>query len=347
MTRPRLALAGLLTGLVTFTVFLAGCPAAEQEPERSVVVLYSSVDRTFLEQAVAEFEEGYGIDVQIVGDTEATKTFGLVTRLLGERDDPRADVWWSSEPFGTIRLTQEGVLAPSELTGKEPALPADPDALHFNFAERARVICYHTSIDEADVPRTLAELIDPKYKDRVGMARPQFGTTRGHMAYLYDLWGEDLFRAWLEAMKNNGLKIYDGNATAVQAVRDRAIDFCLTDTDDVWAAQRNGWEVNLVYEATDDVAVPPSPGPLLLPNTAALVAGGPNPGEAEVLLDWIVSPALERLLAASDSRNIPVFPEVAAEFEDLAADGAPPANFNQIEAAIEPALAIVEEVLGN
>ena len=58
-------------------------------------------------QLVDAFEARTGISVLLVGDTEATKTTGLVQRLRAEQNSPRADVFWSSEIFQTIRLAQE------------------------------------------------------------------------------------------------------------------------------------------------------------------------------------------------------------------------------------------------
>jgi iron(III) transport system substrate-binding protein len=77
---------------------LAVCTLAcsRQPPPGGEVVLYSSVDDFLLREVVAAFEAESGVRVRLVGDTEATKTTGLVERLLAERGRPREDVWWSS-----------------------------------------------------------------------------------------------------------------------------------------------------------------------------------------------------------------------------------------------------------
>ncbi len=56
---------------------LAGCDR-ETGPR---VVLYASVDEHLARQVIASFEESTGIDVVLLGDTEAKKTTGLVRRL--------------------------------------------------------------------------------------------------------------------------------------------------------------------------------------------------------------------------------------------------------------------------
>lgn len=347
--RRRLpALARIAAACGALAAALAACGRAD--PERPTVVLYSSVDDHFLRQVVEAYEARSGVDVQLVGDTEATKTTGLVQRIIAERESPRADVWWSSEALGTIKLADEGLLAPYEPGGIEgwpEGLRAEGNLWH-GLASRARVIVYNTAkLAEADVPRTLAALADPEWRGRVGMARPQFGTTRSQMAALLADAGPETYRAWLEAMKANGLKLYDGNATIVRAVAQGEIDIGLTDTDDVWAGQRNGWPVAMVFEAADPGASPPSRGPLLMPNTVAMVRGAPNPEQAGRLIDFILSEQTERLLAESESRNLPARPELAAQFPQNAVPDPWVVDWRAIAEATPEAMRIAEEVLGN
>ncbi|MBI1927603.1 hypothetical protein HYR99_25595 [Candidatus Poribacteria bacterium] len=48
--------------------------------------------------------------VKALYDLEATKTTGLVNRLITEKDNPQADVFWNSEVGRTLALKQKGVL---------------------------------------------------------------------------------------------------------------------------------------------------------------------------------------------------------------------------------------------
>ena len=318
---------------------------------RDRVVLYSSVDEQFLRDVVADLEARSELEIEVVTDTEATKTTGLVERLISERAAPRADVWWSSEPFGTVKLEEAGVLAPATVEAAEsiaggwPARLRGADGTWYGFAQRARVIAHHEDrVAHAEAPRTLRELTEPKWRGRVGIARPAFGTTRGHVGALVEAWGEDAFAAWARAMEANGVRVYDGNATVVRAIWEGEIDVGLTDTDDVWSARRNEWPIGMVFEANEEPGSSRwwSTGPLLLPNTVGLVANGPNPEAGRRLMDLIVSSETEHLLAASDSRNIPVFPEVELP-SDVAVLGVPDepmlVDFSVVAQRIRAALA--------
>ncbi len=303
---------------VTRAAGASGAPVASGE-----LVLYSSADDEYLRLVLDRFTGKTGLKVRAVGDTEATKTFGLVRRLIAEKDAPRADVWWSSEPMSSIALAEAGVLAPMDPAPKLDDMTAWPGDLRdaegrwFAMARRARVIVYSASrVKDAEAPVRLRDLIDARWKGRVGIARPQFGTTRTHLAALVALAGEAKVEAWLTALRDNGVRLYDGNASVVRAIANAEIDVGLTDSDDVFAGLRNGWAVGMTYEPRD--AEPektdglPSFGTIMLPNTVGLIK---KPGgvakDARALAEFLLSAEVETILAESDSRNVPVRPALA------------------------------------
>ena len=152
------------------------------------------------------------------------------------------------------------------------------------------------------------------------MARPQFGTTRGHMALLHARWGGEQFGLWLEGLKENKVRMYDGNASVVRAIAMGEIDIGLTDTDDVFAGQINGWDVDLIYESVDpadETHAMYSAGPTTIPNTVAIIHEGPNPIQAMRFARFLVSAQSERIIAQSVSRNFPVNTTLADEFSSL------------------------------
>lgn len=340
-----------------FVTVLGACERSAS-PERAAaseeVVLYCSADDVIAQPIIDRFQRESGVRLKLLGDTEATKTTGLVQRLRAERGAPKADVFWSSEVFLTIALAREGVFAPFELAERErwPAELRDADGLWHGFGLRARVLVYNAKrVNPAEAPRTMHEMIESeRFAGRIVMARPAFGTTRGHMAALVALWGEDAARDWLVRLRERGVRLLDGNSAVVRAVAMGEADLGLTDTDDVWSGQRQGWPVDLVYIRHDAPARAGSPaisaGPLLIPNTVSLVKGGPNPEAARRLAAFLLSEETERQLARSESRNIPVRASLAAEFSALAVPDPAAADFGAIADAMERAMALCREVLG-
>ncbi len=166
------------------------------------VVLYCSVDREAAEPLLTEFEKRTGIRVLASYDSEDRKIAGLTGRLVAEKDSPAADVFWTGEVFHIISLSRKGLLAPyhDARTGDWPARFADAGGLWYGFACRARVIAYSTKrLRPQDAPTKLEDLLDPKWKGRIAMANPVFGTTRGEVASWFRITGPNARRRFCAA----------------------------------------------------------------------------------------------------------------------------------------------------
>jgi len=370
LSRRHFTLAGA-AGLAAAAIPGSNLLARTRDDKR--VVCYTSADSVYAKVLLAEFTKATGIAVDAVFDTEATKTTGLVQRLLTEHGKPsgnKADVWWCSEPFGTIKLARAGVLdevtAPrAEAHMKQdggsgwPANLRAADKSWYGFGSRARVIVYNSRfVKEPDAPRTLGQLLRPEFKGRVAIAKPAFGTTRGHFGALVERFGEAAFEAWLKALKAHDVRVMDGNATVVAAVARGECRVGLTDTDDVYAGQREGWPVALAWEelpprpAGDQKPAPltgpdlPGMGSMLIPSTVSLVKGRKNPGPALELVEFLLSPAAQRSLAQTDSRNTPVDPAVRREFAQYDIQNPAELDLFAVADKIDAAMAVCSRVLG-
>jgi iron(III) transport system substrate-binding protein len=129
-----------LSLLVLIVLSLAGC-SKEQPAAQQKVVVYTSLDKVFSQPILEEFERKTDIKVKAVYDSEATKTTGLVNRLIAEKDSPRADVFWNSETGRTIVLKQKGVLTPYESPSAAdiPATFKDAQGFWSGFGARCRI----------------------------------------------------------------------------------------------------------------------------------------------------------------------------------------------------------------
>ena len=296
-------LLGCLSFIVCVSVLMIFCGCRKAVPSAGQVVLYCSVDQAVAEPIIAEFEKQSGIKVLARFDTEASKTVGLVQKIRAEKDSPAADVFWSSEVFYTIRLAREGLLSPfdDQEFADWPSTFVDAGKLWHGLALRGRVIAYNTQkVAEAEAPTCLEDVLLAQWKGLVVMARPQFGTTGGDVASWVTQFGTEKTAELLELLKANEVRLVDGNSTAVRMVGSGQADVCFTDTDDVYAAQRNKWPVAMKMLRRG------GQGTLTIPNTAAIVKGGPNPENAKVLMRFLLGGTAERMLLESDSHNWPV-----------------------------------------
>lgn len=345
MIRPFIVLSALLAA-VALGSFASSASAGGE------VVLYYSADEPIARQVIQAFEKKTGVKVKGVGDNEAVKATGLAQRIRAEKDAPRADVFWNSEVLQTIALGREGLLAAhtSEVADARPERFQGQDDLWHGFAQRARVFVFNTENppfvtihDETRPVRHMRDTFHPVFQDMFVLARPEFGTTRDQVAAMQTLMGEMGLQLWVFQMRKQDLRLVDGNAAVVRAVAMGEAKGGMADTDDVWAAQREGWPVDMVYirfdelDATGREIVTPH-GPLLIPNAAARIKGGPNPDNAALLMDFLLSAEVEEMLAQSDSKNIPVRPEVAAKFPELAVPDAAEIDFQEMADDADEAL---------
>lgn len=292
------------------------------------VVLYCALDQVHAEALITRFEEETGLTVRAEFDVEANKTVGLVSRLRAESKAPRCDVFWNNEIANTVALGNEGLLAAYDSPSAKdiPAQFKSREHLWTGFAARARVLIVNTELADPDEIHGMADLIDPKWAGKAGMARPLTGTTLTHATALYSVLGEEGARAYLSTVKRlndeGQLSLTSGNATLMKQVSTGQLAFGWTDTDDFNVAREKGEPVAAVYPDQDGI------GTMVIPNSVALVKGAPHEDAAQRLIDFILSEDVERSLAFSRSAQIPVRASVerpdhvksAADFKVMAVD---------------------------
>ncbi len=306
MTFRRCLVAATLAGVAVVLFVGIGCRrgAAKQE-----VVVYTALDRGFSEPILTKFEKDTGIRVKVQYDTEHTKTVGLVNTIRSEKKRPRCDVFWNNEIVNTLRLQKEGLLSPYKAKAAEafPATFRDPEGHWTGFAGRARVLLVNTDlVKPEDEPKSIYDLADPKWKGKVGIAKPLAGTTASHAACLFEKLGSQKAKAFFASLKANGIQIESGNKGVAVKVGQGKLAFGLTDTDDAIIEVEAGRPVKIVYPdgAADQMGV------LFIPNTLAMVKGGPNPEAAKKLIEYLLSPEVEIALARAKSAQIPLNPQV-------------------------------------
>ena len=296
-------IARLSSPLVVVTLILSavgGCrPEAKQE-----VAVYTALDQEFSEAPFADFKQETGTLVVPKFDTEANKTVGLTDALLAEQARPRCDVFWNNEILNTLRLHEAGLLEsyrPKNIDQYPAEFRAQDDSW-FGLAARARILLVNTDlVPEAERPTSVFDLTDERWKQKSGYAKPLFGTTATHAAVLFALLGDEQAKEFFGRLKDNA-RMYPGNKQVAQAVARGEIAFGLTDTDDAMVEIESGQPVAIVYPDQGEGQL----GTLFIPNTLAIIKGGPHPEAARQLVDYLLSAQVETLLATGPSAQIPL-----------------------------------------
>ncbi|HZZ84924.1 MAG TPA: extracellular solute-binding protein [Anaeromyxobacteraceae bacterium] len=293
----RAPIAVLLAGLA-----FAGC----RKPGREVVV-YLSIDQPFTEPILREYEQRSGVKVRAVFDTEETKSTGVLNRIVAEAGSPQADLFWSGDPVRPSVLVKKGLVLPyaSPSAADVPAEYRAADGSWSGGAARARLLLVNTKrVRQDQLPRSVRDLADPRWKGQTAIANPLYGTTTMHVAALAEAWGDDGLKRFLTQLKSNGVRIASSNGEVKRLVASGEVAFGLADTDDAAEASKEGAPVLAVYPDQGGM------GTLVMP-TAVVLVKGPHPEEAKKLADYLLSvPAEERLVELAS--HMPLRPEVKA-----------------------------------
>ncbi len=219
--------------LVAFILILVAC---DKKTKKENLIIYCSVDEIWSSPIFRKFTDKTGIEIKPVYDSEANKSVGLANRLIAEKNNPVADVYWSGEPLQIERLARSGVLCPYLKAGiKLPEYFSSwNNAYWFPNSFRQRVFVINTNIykDLELYPDSVFDLTNRIYYGKAAMANPNFGSTLFHFASLYTKLGKKDFIKFMKNIRENKVKIYAGNSQVALQVVSGNRAFGLTDNDD-------------------------------------------------------------------------------------------------------------------
>jgi iron(III) transport system substrate-binding protein len=286
-----------------FLFSLLGCG---RDASQKTVVVYVSEDQVFSEPVLKDFETKTGIRVRAVYDTEEANGTGVMNRIIAEKANPQADVYWANEPVRAEILKQMGIAAPYMSPSAKDIQESfkDPEGYWTGFSARARVFLVNKRVKNK--PRSIMAYTDPVWNRKGVIANPLFGTTTVQIAALFALWGDARAADFMKGLKENEIRISTSNGESADPVALGEFDFALVDSDDAVSRLRRGKPVEIVLPDQGQA----EPGALILPNAVVLIHGAKNRENAEKLMDYLLSRETERKLAYEDCAQIPLHPGV-------------------------------------
>jgi len=205
--RVRIALS-----LLALAIVAGACGTSGDD----TLTVYSGRSENLIAPLLEQFTEETGIAVEVRYEGSAD----LALLIDTEGNASPADVF-ISQSLGAI-----GYLA-----GNDRLQPINGDVLDLVDAQfrnagglwvgmsgRVRVIVYNKDmIDPADLPTSVFELTDERFRGDVGIA-PGNGSFQDFVTGMREVHGDDATLAWLEGMAANDVKTYPKNSAIVQAV---------------------------------------------------------------------------------------------------------------------------------
>lgn len=194
--------------LLPLALLACGSPTqepAEETPEApatEVVNVYTHRHYEADEQLFELFTEQTGIEVNIV----KASADELMVRMENEGADCPADVLVTVDAGRLVRAKQKGLFQPiksKELEANIPANLRDADGHWFGQTMRARLLVHSKERVKPNELSTYADLVDPKWRNRILVRSGQNMYNRSLLASLIAHHGEDTAKAWAAGIVAN------------------------------------------------------------------------------------------------------------------------------------------------
>ena len=277
----------------------------------NTVVVYCSVDEVYARPIINQLERKTGLTIRPLFDVEASKTAGLASRLRAEAKNPRADVFWSSATLQTLLLSREGLLQPHKIDDKKLSTKWR-GTNWIATGVRARVIVYNARVSQP--PRVLEDLLLPRFKDKIGISNPLFGTGSDWAAALSSTRGRENTLDYFRRLKANGARVLPGNSVVAERVGRGELLAGVTDTDDFLALQKQFPDLKIVTSSTRSSPVnAASSETVFIAMTAAILKNAPHQENARALMNALSSPEIEAQIV----KNMPGVLPLRASWNDV------------------------------
>jgi len=320
---------------------LAGCGASPGSgPAEDELVVYSGRNKQLVGSLLEDYAEETDTKIFVrYGDTAE-----LAAQLLEEGDRSEADVFFAQDA-GAL-----GALAKADAFATLPARTLDQvdpqfratDGRWVGVSGRARVLAYDPEqVPQTDVPASVLDLTDPRWKDQVGFA-PTNASFQAFVTGMRQLVGEEKTKQWLEGMQANGMKAYNDNIRVLEAVDRGEVSLGLIN--------HYYWYEKVAEEGEDEVRAriaflgDGDPGGLVNVAGAGILATTDHEEAAQKFVDFLLSRTAQQYFAETTAE----YPLVDAVEPDegippLESLGAPEIDLSDLD-SLQQTLALLEEV---
>jgi iron(III) transport system substrate-binding protein len=295
------ALAAVLA-VVLLAAVLAACSSSGGER----LTIYSGRTQELIEPLLEQFSDdtGVGIDVRY-GDSP-----DLALLIDEEGDQSPADVFLSQSPGSTGFLDSHDRLAklPDDILDLVPERFRAEDGDWVGISGRVRVLVYNPDlVSEDELPASIFDVTGEQYRDQLGIAPPN-ASFQDFVTVMRELDGEQKTRDWLEALVDNGVRTYENNIAIVEAVGRGEIKYGLVN--DYYLYELQAQDPDL---AAENYYFPDGDlGSLILTTTAGVLDTASDPGQAEELIRYLLSPKAQEFYA-EESLEYPLANDVPAD----------------------------------
>ena len=295
---------------------------------KATLTIYTDQHADLIAALTKAYTTATGIHFNIQNDA-------TVGQIQAEGRATKADVFLSEDPNPVAQLGAKGLFSavePATLDQVRPGLSSKM-GLWVAYAARSRVLYYNPKlISEAQLPKTLADIVEPQYKGKFAWAPS--GAFVATTEYLIQTNGEASTRTFLKGIKANGINEHkNGNVRDTVEAGKHAMG--LSNHYYWWVlASQSGGPDKLTSKIYHFPTV--DPGNLILSSGAGILKSTKHQAEAQAFLKWLTAPEGGQHLIAAASADVaeaqyPVAPGVASKISgDLSAVKSPTFDMDKL-----------------
>jgi iron(III) transport system substrate-binding protein len=243
------------------------------------VVWYSSTPIAIAQELASMFEKKTGVKVDLFrsGGSQIMRRF----QQEAQAGRVAADVLTASDPGALADLAEKGAFTafkPAHFD-KVPESARDPQGRYV--AQRLNLVTIYYRTDKVapeDVPTTLAELVNPKYKGKLVIADPSFAALQlAVMGTIAQKLGWDFYEKLAE---NDAMVVQGGEQVSDMVKRGERLIAVAASNSYAADARIDGFPIKTVY---------PADGTFIVPSPSAIVAGSTHPNAAKLFATFLLS----------------------------------------------------------
>jgi len=267
------------------------------------ITLYSGQHEQTTQDLVNAFEKQTGIQVNVRYNDEDS----FADEIIAEKSHPVADVFYTENSPVLEYLQNQGLLAPvnGSTLAKTPSAYNSPQGDWVGVSARVSVLIYNPSlISASQLPTSVLQLADPKYKGKLAFAAGEtdFQPIVTSVARAY---GDAKAGTWLEGIKANaGSHIYPDNETIADEVNRGAVAFGVVNQY-YWYRMKAELGASNVQSKIAYFA-PHDPGYVVDVSGAGILKSSKNKPDAQKFLAFLVSKQEQEIIAHSISYEYPL-----------------------------------------
>ena len=295
--------AGLAVLLLAGGLAACGGAASGASGSAGSITLYSGQHEQTTQSLVTAFEQQTGIQVNVRYNDEDS----FADEIIAEKSHPIADVFYTENSPVLEYLQNQGLLAPVDAStlAKTASKYNSPQGDWVGVSARVSVLIYNPSlISESQLPTSVLQLANPKYKGQLAFAAGEtdFQPIVTSVARAY---GNAQASTWLDGIKANaGSHIYPDNETIADEVNRGAVAFGVVNQYYWYRMQAELGASNVHSKIT--YFAPHDPGYVVDVSGGAILKSSKNNSDAQKFLAFIVSKQGQEIIAHSISYEYPL-----------------------------------------